>query len=51
MVWDGRDANVRRVRALVERTGLPVHVTGGPPQVKARRVRETEPPAPRGLPD
>jgi hypothetical protein len=51
VVWDGCDLNVQRVLALVERRGLPVHVVGGPPRVKARKVRDPEPLAPRGLPD
>jgi hypothetical protein len=52
VVWDGRDASVRRVLALVERKGIPVHVIGAPQKKPktVRRKRDPEPPR-RGLPD
>ena len=40
--WADRDSDVRRVLALVERKGMPVHVLGGPEKSKARRNREPE---------
>ena len=48
VVWD-RDPNVRRVLALVERKGIPVHVLGAPE--KKRKAREPELSNTRGLPD
>jgi hypothetical protein len=51
VVWDGRDPTVRRVLELVERKGIPLHVIGAPPKKSARRVRITELPPRRGLPD
>jgi hypothetical protein len=52
VVWADRDPDVRRVLALVERKGIPVHVLGGPEKKpRARRKREPEPPSTRGLPD
>jgi ABC-type sugar transport system substrate-binding protein len=51
VVWEDRAAAVRRVLALVERRGIPVHVIGGPPKPRGRRVPDPEPPPPRGLPD
>jgi hypothetical protein len=30
VVWNGRDASVRRALALVQRIGIPVHVIGAP---------------------
>ena len=52
VVWADRDPNVRRVLALVERKGIPVHVLGAPEKkLKARKAREPEPPMRRGLPD
>jgi hypothetical protein len=40
VVWADRDPNVRRVLALVERKGIPVHVIGGPEKKpKARKAR------------
>jgi hypothetical protein len=51
MVWDERNLSVRRVPASIERKGIPVHLIGGPPRVKARKVRDPKPPAARGLPD
>jgi hypothetical protein len=51
VVWDERALNLRRVLQMVERRGLPVHVIGGPPRVRVRKVRIVDPPAPRGLPD
>ena len=51
VVWDGRAPTVRRILVLVEQKGLPVHVIGGPVRKpKARRVRDPDSPAPRGLP-
>ena len=47
IVWDGRDPAVRRVLALVERKGIPVHVIGAPQKKpKVRRERDPEPPTP-----
>ena len=40
ILWDGADPGVRRVRELVERKGIPVHVVAGPEtggKVRARR--------------
>ena len=53
IVWDGRDESVRRVLALVERKGIPVHVIGAPQKKPktVRRERESELPSTRGLPD
>jgi hypothetical protein len=44
IVWAERDPEVRRVLALVERKGMPVHVIGGPEKSRMARRR-------RGLPD
>jgi len=53
VVWDDRDPAVRRVLALVERKGIPLHVIGAPVKQKVKRVRDPEEPTPtrRGLPD
>jgi hypothetical protein len=58
VVWADRDPAVRRVLALVERQGIPVHVLGGPvrkpakARVKVVRVPDPEPPVTRqGMPD
>jgi hypothetical protein len=52
VVWADRDPDVSRLLAMVERRGSPVHVLGAPAKKpKARKVRESEPPNLRGLPD
>ena len=53
IVWADRDPDVRRVLALVERKGMPVHVLGGPGRKpKVRGKSEPEPPRREGmLPD
>jgi hypothetical protein len=53
VVWADRDSDVRRVLALVERKGMPVHVIGGPvKKPRVRRKSEPEPPRREGmLPD
>jgi hypothetical protein len=53
VVWDGRNESVRRILALVQRKGIPVHVIGGPEKKpgRDRRAPRPEPPAHRGLPD
>ncbi len=54
VVWDGRDESVRRVRALAERRGVPLHVIGAPEGKRAAARRVTDPEVPdtrRGLPD
>jgi hypothetical protein len=51
VVWDRRTPGLQRVRASIERKGIPVHVVGGPQRVKARRIADPEPEPPRGLPD
>jgi hypothetical protein len=47
VVWDDRDPGVRRILALVERKGIPVHVIGAPVKQKVKRVRDPEAPEPR----
>jgi hypothetical protein len=39
IVWDERDPAVRRILALVEAKGIPVHVIGAPVKQKVKRVR------------
>src|SRR5829696_4403615 len=53
VVWADRDPAVRRVLALVERRGIPVHVLGEPKKKPkaVRRESEPEPRSTRGLPD
>jgi hypothetical protein len=52
IVWVGRDPDMRRVLALVERKRIPVHIIGGPEKKpKVRRGRDSELPRHRGLPD
>src|SRR5262245_40463779 len=45
VVWAGRDPDVRRVLARVERKGIPVHVIGGPARKPAKRNRAPDAPA------
>ena len=37
VVWDGRDPDVRRVLALIERQGIPLHVIGRPARKNTKR--------------
>jgi hypothetical protein len=51
IVWSGREPEVWRVLALVERRGLPAHEVGGPARAKVHRERIVDPSVRRGLPD
>jgi hypothetical protein len=52
VVWADRDPDARRVLALVERKGVPVHVLGAPrKKPRARRQHEPDMPNTRRLPD
>jgi len=51
VVWDQRAPNPRRVLALVEKKGIPIHVLGGHPRRKVRHTEEPEEDPRRELPD
>ena len=53
VVWSDREPSVRRLLALVEAKGIPVHVRGsGEPPPRTKPVEEEEVPRERrGLPD
>jgi YspA, cpYpsA-related SLOG family len=51
IVWAEDDPTTRKLRAMIEAKGIPVHVVGEAPKPKAKKVADPEENPRRGLPD